>query len=202
MKRYFHEDFPFDDIFRGANLYDEVISSFQNLPDKEQKDFLKFQKIRRSGLPKILQVEQSLTHNGNPTSEVLPSYNPKQHDMHEFKTKEVEKTLETSSKCTRGTKSTLPGKSLHETLAMFESFMKHGHIFPQMTSNTENPINDVTAQGESTALASPIPSLTPLATSFGIRGSEVVNVEYFTPIEPEEMPSSDFFFNKKRKVIV
>jgi hypothetical protein len=85
---------------------------------------------------------------------------------------------------------------------MFEAFMKHGHTFPQMTSNTETHVKDVTTQGESTALAIPIPSLTPLATSSGIPGSEVVNVDDLTPIEPEEMPSSDFFFSKKRKAIV
>jgi hypothetical protein len=80
--------------------------------------------------------------------------------------------------------------------------MKHGHVFPQITSNTETPLKYISTQGESTALTSPIPSLTPLASSFEIHGSEVVNVEDMTPIEPEEMPSSDFFFNKKRKSIV
>jgi hypothetical protein len=100
MKKYFHEDSPFDDVFKGEISYNEVISRFQNLPDKEQSNFLNFQNHRRSGLPKILQAEQSLTHNGNPTSEVLPSSNPKKHDFPEVKTKEVEKTPETSSKDT------------------------------------------------------------------------------------------------------
>jgi hypothetical protein len=39
-----------------------------------------------------------------------------------------------------------------------------------MTSNTETPLKDVTTQGESTALASPIPYLTPLASRFEIHG--------------------------------
>jgi hypothetical protein len=85
---------------------------------------------------------------------------------------------------------------------MFEAFMKHGHSFPQMTSNIETHVKDVTAQRESTTLAIHIPSLTPLATSSGIPSSKVVNVDDLTPIEPKEMHSSDFFFSKKRKSIV
>jgi hypothetical protein len=42
MKKYFHEYSPFDEVFRGARSYDEVISRFQNLPDKEQSSFLNF----------------------------------------------------------------------------------------------------------------------------------------------------------------
>jgi hypothetical protein len=198
MKKYFHEDSPYDKVFRGARSYDEVISRFQSLPEEEQSGFLSFQKHRRSGLPKILQVEQSL----NPTSQVTPSSNPKQHDLPEVKTKEVEKTPEILSKDTTITGIAIPGKTDLESLALFEAFMKHGHAFPQLFSNTETPVKDVTIQGESTALAIPIPSLTPLATSSDLPGSEVINIDDMTPIEPEEMPSSDFFFNKKRKAII
>jgi hypothetical protein len=112
MKKYFHEDSPFDDIFRGEKSYDEVLSRIQTLSDKEQSDFLNFQKHRRSCLPNILQVEKSFTHNGNPVSYVPPSSNPKQHDFPEVKTKEVDKTPETSSKDTIVKEPTLPGKTL------------------------------------------------------------------------------------------
>jgi hypothetical protein len=64
--------------------------------------------------------------------------------------------------------SALPGKTFEETFALFEAFMKHGHTFPQLTSNTKIPIKDVTTQGGYTALAISIPSLTHLATSLGI----------------------------------
>jgi hypothetical protein len=40
MKKYFHEDSPFDEVFKGVRSYNEVISRFQNLPDKEQSSFL------------------------------------------------------------------------------------------------------------------------------------------------------------------
>jgi hypothetical protein len=168
MKKCFHEDSPFDEVFIGSKSYDEVISRFQNLPDKEQSGFINFQKHKRSGLPKILQVEKSLTHNGNPTSQVTPSSNPKQHDLPEVKSKEFEKTPDILSTNKTITVSTLPGKTFEETFVLFEAFMKHGHTFPQLTSKTEIPIKDVTTQGEYTTLAISIPSLTHLATSLGI----------------------------------
>jgi hypothetical protein len=76
---------------------------------------------------------------------VTPSSNPKQHDLPEVKTKEIEKTQEIASKDITVTESSLPGKTIQETFAMFEVFMKHGHTFPQMTSNTETLVMDVTA---------------------------------------------------------
>jgi hypothetical protein len=116
MKKYFHEDSPFDDIFRGVKSYDEVLSRIQTLSNKEQSYFLNFQKHRRSCLPNILQVEKSFTHNGNPVSDMPPSSNPKQHDLPEVKTREVDKTPDASSKDTIEKEQNLPGKT----------FKKHG----------------------------------------------------------------------------
>jgi hypothetical protein len=198
MKRYIHENSPYDEVFRGVRSYDEVISRFQSLLEEEQSGFLSFQKHRRISLPKILQVEQSLS----PTSQVPPSSNPKQHDFPEVKTKEVEKTPEIFPKDTTITGISIPGKNNQESLALFEAFMKHGHSFPQLLTNTKTPVKYITNQGESTALSIPIPSLTPLATSSDLPCSEVINIDDLTPIEPEEMPSSYFFFNKKRKAII
>jgi hypothetical protein len=109
-----------------------------------------------------LQEKQRL----NPTSQVAQSSNLKQHDFLEIKTKEVERTPETLSKDAIITWISIPGKTDQELLALFEAFMKHEHNFPLLFSNTETPMKDVTNQGESIALTSPIPSLTPLATSF------------------------------------
>jgi len=80
--------------------------------------------------------------------------------------------------------------------------MKHGHNFPLLLSNIETLVKDVTNQGESVALISPIPYLTPLETSYDFLCSEVINIDGVTPIEPEDMPSSNLFFNKKRKAII
>jgi len=80
--------------------------------------------------------------------------------------------------------------------------MKHGHNFPLFTSNTKTLVKYFITQGETTALVIPIPSLTPLPTSYEMPSSEVINIDDLTPIEPEEIPSLDFFFGKKIKVIV
>jgi hypothetical protein len=133
---------------------------------------------------------------------VLPSSNPKKHDFTKVKTKEYDKTPDTLSKDTIVKEQTLPGKTSQEKMPMFEAFMKHGHVFHQITSNTETTLKYINIQGESNTLTSPIPSLTPLASSIEIHGTEVVNVEDMTTIEPEEMPSLEFFFNKKWKDIV
>ena len=171
MKKYFHEDSPFDDIFKGAKSYNEALSRIQTLSDKEKSYFLNFQKHGRSCLPNILQVEKIFTRNGNPVSDMPPYSNRKQHDFPRVKTKEDDKTLDASSKYTIEKEQNLTGKTLQETWEMFEAFMKHGHIFPQITSNTETPLKDISTQGKSIALTSPTTFLTPLASNFEIHGS-------------------------------
>jgi hypothetical protein len=142
-----------------------------------------------------LQGEQKL----NPTSQVTESTEPKQHSLPEDKAKEVEKNTDTLSK---DAIISVPGKDEKKLLASFEAFMKHGHTFPLSFPNTETPVKDATNPEGSTALSSPIPSLTPLATSSELPGSEVINIDDLTPIQPEEIPSSNLFFNKKRKAII
>jgi hypothetical protein len=51
-------------------------------------------------------------------------------------------------------------------------------------------------------IGTPIASLTPLQSSLRNPNSEIILVSDLTPISPEEMPPSDFFFSKKRKAIV
>jgi hypothetical protein len=80
--------------------------------------------------------------------------------------------------------------------------MKKGHDFPLSFPNTETLVKDTTNQGGSTVLISPIPYLTPLATSFDLPCSMVINIDEMTPIELENIPSSYLFFNKKRKSII
>jgi hypothetical protein len=133
---------------------------------------------------------------------VTPSSNLEKHDLPELKTKEVEKMPDILSKDTTITRITILDKNYLESLSLFEPFMKHGHMFPQLFSNTETHMKDVTIQEKFTALAIPIASLTPLATSSDLPGSEFINIDDLTPIKLEEMPSSYFFFNKKRKAII
>ena len=53
-----------------------------------------------------------------------------------------------------------------------------------------------------TELGSPIIALTPLQSSFGTPNIKVIYVSDLTPISIEEIPSSNFFFSKKRKVVL
>jgi hypothetical protein len=46
LKRYIHEESPYDDIFRGVISYEEVQSGFQTLPHDQQAGFVSFQKNR------------------------------------------------------------------------------------------------------------------------------------------------------------
>jgi hypothetical protein len=94
--------------------------------------------------------------------------------------------------------------SLHDQhiLSHFEACMKKGHIFSFSTPVTSTAIISTTVLENSTTIISPIPSLTPIVTSFGNPSSEVVHVDDITPILPKEMLPSSFFFNKKHKAIV
>jgi hypothetical protein len=46
MKRYMHENSPYDEIFRGVRSYEEVQGRFQTLPPDQQDGFIIFQKHR------------------------------------------------------------------------------------------------------------------------------------------------------------
>jgi hypothetical protein len=124
---------------------------------------------------------------------------PKKHSLLEDKAKEGEKRSDTLSK---DAIISIPGKYEKKLLASFEAFMNHEHTFPLSSSNTETLVKYATKPEGSTTLSSPIPSLTPLATSFELHGSDIINIDDLTPIQLEEMPPSNLFFNKKRKVII
>jgi len=165
IKKYIHEYSP----------YDEVVIRFQNFPQDQQSGFLNFKKHRRNNLFKIFQGEQRL----NPNSQVTESTEPKQHSFPKYKSKEVENNVDTLFKYT-----IITGENEQKLLASFEAFMKQGHTFPLSLPNTETPVKNATNLEGSTALVSPIPSLTPLATHFDLLVSEIINIDNLTPIKP------------------
>jgi hypothetical protein len=55
LKRYEHEISPHDEVFQGVKTYSEVLNWIRALQSEDMLDFYKFQKHRRSGLPKFLQ---------------------------------------------------------------------------------------------------------------------------------------------------
>jgi len=73
---------------------------------------------------------------------------------------------------------------------------------PPSTPATHVVTSNTIEKQQSTEIATPITSLTPLQTSFGNPNYELVFVGDLSPILPEEMPPSDFFFSKKWKAIV
>jgi ASC-1-like (ASCH) protein len=54
LKKYIHENYPQDEIFRGARSYEEVLKKFKNISPDQQASFYSFQKHRRNSLPKVL----------------------------------------------------------------------------------------------------------------------------------------------------
>jgi hypothetical protein len=82
-------------------------------------------------------------------------------------------------------KTSLLGLNDQQILAHFEAFMKHGQVFPPSTPVTYVVISSTTGPESSTAIISPIPSLTPLATNFETPSSEVIHIDELTPILPE-----------------
>jgi hypothetical protein len=89
IKKYFHEDSTYDDIFKNVTSYDQVLERIQTLSKQEHSKFYKFQNHRKSCFQGILQQmnsretfgditkEHNLTHNGNPVEDLSQGSNPK-----------------------------------------------------------------------------------------------------------------------------
>jgi hypothetical protein len=75
--------------------------------------------------------------------------------------------------------------------------VKRNHC-PHQTNQATN----TAGKQPSTEIGNPIKSVTPLQSSRGNPNAEVIFIEDLTPISVEEMPPSDFFYNKKRRVVV
>jgi hypothetical protein len=184
LKAYEHEESFYDDVFRNAKSYDEVQSRVQTLSPDAQVGFASFQRNRRQCLPKILQGEVSI-------SEQAPETIP-------------------------------PG---FETIIQYDisdkGKLKDSEIPPQNTESSQiketqkekgegvqtNPINldDFPENVGGTAskeLGSPITALTPLQATFGNPHEGVLYVSDLEPISRDEIPSSDYFFSKKRRAVL
>ena len=76
-------------------------------------------------------------------------------------------------------KASFLGLNNQQILAQFESFMNQGQVFSHSTPVTSVGTPSTTGPKISTAIISPIPSLTPLVTNL-----EVVHIDELTPIFP------------------
>jgi len=87
-----------------------------------------------------------------------------------------------------------------QATTQLEAFLKQWHDTSLLTPAT--PALNTAEQQQSIEIDTPITSLNPLQSSFRNPSSEVIFVSDLTPILPEEMPPSDFFFSKKHRAIV
>jgi hypothetical protein len=81
-----------------------------------------------------------------------------------------------------------------------ETLTKKGE--DKLLSTPDKSTTDMTGKQSSTEIDSPIQFITPLQFTRGNPDTEVVFIEDLTPIPIEEIPPTDFFFSKKRKVVV
>jgi hypothetical protein len=184
MKMFEHENSPCDDMFKGAKTYEEILDRFQALSPDLQTNFLTFQKHRRSGLPKMLQEESTTPP---PVQEgIPPGFGSEAQDK--GTAEENPKKTEASSQKEEAPQTETPPKSSQMT--------------PPLSSTIPADIPKTTGETQSTELGSPIASLTPLQSTFGTPHLEVIYASDLTPISREEIPSSDYFFSKKRRVVV
>jgi hypothetical protein len=144
-------------------------------------------------LPKVLQGESvapSSTQETVPPGFETGSSSKQDTEENPKSTKVLMQKVEASSSNPLGT----------QAKAQLEAFLKQGQ--DTSPSTPSKPVAHTAEKQPSTEIGSPIASLTPLQSSFRIPSSEVIFIGDLTPISPEEMPPSDFFFSKKRRAIV
>jgi hypothetical protein len=184
LKAYEHEVSFYDDIFRNAKSYEEVQSRVQTLSPDAQVGFASFQRNRRQCLPKILQGEV-------PTSTQVPETIPPGFEtiiQYDTSNKDKLKDSETPPQNTESSqiKETQTEKG------------KGAETNPINLDDIPETVGGTTSQ----ELGSPITSLTPLQATFGTPHEGVLYVSDLEPISRDEIPSSDYFFSKKRRAVL
>jgi hypothetical protein len=200
LKIYEHEDSPHDEIFRGVRSYSEVLSRIQALLPGDMVDFYKFQEHRRSCLPKVLQGKTSKPPGtqqaeAKGSTDASPSKQETQEKTEETETSNQEAEIPNQEE--GNPEIVTPGKQVK---GQAEISSKGVGDIPSLTS--KEPATDATMKQSFQEIDSPIASITPLQFTKGNPDAEIIFKEDLTPISVEELPPSDFFFSKKRKVVV
>jgi hypothetical protein len=184
LKAYEHEDSFYDDIFKNAVSYDEVQNRVQTLSPDAQVGFASFQRNRRQCLPKILQGEVSASEQESetipPGFETITQYDASDSDKPKNPEAPPQNTEDPQSKEAHTGK----GKGIQTNPTVLDDF-------PETVGGTA-----------STALGSPITALTPLQATFGNPHEGALYVNELEPISRDELPSSDYFFSKKRRAVL
>jgi hypothetical protein len=184
LKAYEHEESFFDDVFKNAESFNEVLDRVQTLSPDAQVGFASFQRNRRQCLPKILQGEMSTL--GHKSETTPPGFETATQQMasntDKAKDSEVspQNTKESQSKETHTGK----GKEIQANPIHFDD------------------IPEAVGGSASQELGSPIASLTPLQATFGNPHEGALYVSDLEPITRDELPPSDYFFSKKRRAVL
>jgi len=153
----------------------------------------KFQVHWRSCLPKFLQgkvstppgTQQTKTKGSTDTS---PSKQEAQGNTEEIEIpSQEERPLETDT----------PGKQVKD-----QTKIPSKGVGDTPLSMSNEPVTDATMKQTSIEIPSPIPFVTPLQYTKGNPDAGIIFKEDLTPTSVEELPPSDLFFSKKRKVMV
>jgi hypothetical protein len=114
-------------------------------------------------------------------------------------TEEIPQETEMSSQKIEVPQKDNPGS---KTEKRSETPPESGKSTPPSSSNIPVDIPEKVGETPSTELGSPITSLTPLQSTFGIPHLQTIYASDLTPISRDEIPPSDYFFSKKRKVVL
>jgi hypothetical protein len=154
------------------------------MPPDSQTGFASFQSHRRKCLPKSLQGEISTSPPEQ--EETPPGFETDTQDQIYIKGKE--KDSEIPPQNTEGSQTKELGIEKGKGL----------ETNPIILDDVSEKIGGTS----STELGSPITSLTPLQLTFGTPHEGILYVSDLEPISRDEIPSSDYFFNKKRRAVL
>jgi hypothetical protein len=184
LKVYEHEASIYDDVFKDVKSYEEVLNRVHAMPPNSQIGFTSFQSHGRSFLPKSLQGEISTP----PPEQEGPPPGFETNTQDKENTKGKLKNTKIPSQDIEGSQTkeskTERGKEMETT--------------PEIIKDVPEKIGGTT----SIELGSPITSLTPLQSTYGTPHEGDLYVSDLEPISRDEIPPSDYFFNKKRRAVL
>jgi hypothetical protein len=195
MKAYEHEKSPCDDMFKGTRTYEEVLERVHTLLSDLQASFQTFQKHRRSGLPKLLQGEAIILPQEQEDTppgfgqEAQDKVNPKEFPQDTERSSQNEEALQIEN---------LETEEERRPRTPLES----SKSTPPSSLVVDGNIPKAIGETRSIDIGSPIASLTPLQSAFGLPHMGAIYVSDLTPISRDEIPPFDYFFSKKRKVVL
>jgi hypothetical protein len=207
LKKFEHEDSPSDDIFRGAQSYSEVQFRIKCLPAEDRDAVLRFQANRKRCLPVALgglglpkDKDKEAKGSEGQTS------NPEKHQGGEQeKNPDKEKSPEQKEDPGTEKEATDPPTEQNPEEEIRDTGPPEGQN-PETATKTPDPPKQQSPLGTpgeaAKQIGQPISSITPLQSAQADVSESWIFGEELRPIRAEELPPSEFFFDKKRKAVV